>query len=119
MCRQLELTTKNFSIPARNDESINKKLSEIYDVLSQMNTTPLKGTHLEHSLTRIEKNVDSLVQQNTTNCTPSPSTDTEEEAEPLPEDNYKFGNFTNIKDDISYAVISCFSVYFLYKLLFS
>lgn len=113
VCKQLEQTTKMLVIPAKPDDTIILKLNELSQSLQNLNVTPAKNDKLELSLNRIEKNVNSLVQHQL-NVSP-----VVEEIQELPSNNdiFPFSN-TSIKDDISYAVISCFSVYFLYKLLF-
>lgn len=112
ICKQLEQTTKTLVIPTKPDDTLIQKLDELSHSLQNLNVTPAKNDKLESSLTRIEKNLNSLVQHQL-NVSPEV-----EEIQQLPSLSEPF-TFTNIRDDISYAVISCFSVYFLYKLLFS
>lgn len=112
VCKELEKISQTFSMSTLNEE-VTRQLQSISEKL-QMSDSDASRQNVEASFSRLEKQVNSLLQKVEL---------AEQSKEPREsifnsdfEKNYPY--LYSYKDDVSYALISCFSVYCLYRLFF-
>lgn len=113
VCKELEKISQSFSTSSLNEE-VTRQLQNISEKLQAPGFDVSKTQNVEVSFSRLEKKVNSLLQK--VELAENPVEPRESIFNSDFEKNYPY--LYSFKDDVSYALISCFSVYCLYRLFF-
>lgn len=108
ICKQLEMTPNNPVGPSSNAEVV-QQLQVMTEKLNSLCSSMAKTQSLESTVSHLEKKLNATLQ----NVEEGVRNESD-----ISDFERKFPHLAKYKDDISYAVVSCFSVYFLYKLFF-
>ncbi len=110
VCKRLEETSKHLVIPATNDELVRQfqDISEKFDIL---NSKIVATENVEMVLSRLENTLLLLKKG-------EQETEKSEIVHEPSDFELLFPEIARFKDEISYTIITCFSVYFVYKLFF-
>lgn len=113
VCKELEKISHTFGTFFVNEE-VSRHLQNISEKLQMPGLDVSKTQNVEILFSRLEKKVNSLLQK--VELAEHPSEPRESIFNSDFEKNYPY--LYSFKDDVSYAIISCFSVYCLYRLFF-